>query len=465
MLQILVIDDDTFMCNLLETYLSNHGYNVETAYNGQGAQSLLKKKKYDIVVCDFRLPDSDGLEMLDFIKTQNPQTNVIIITAYADIRMAVKLMKLGAYDYVTKPLQQEELLQLVKQIANSSAPGKSSKKSAKPQKKFISGDSDIMKEVLRLCDVVAPTNMSVLIQGETGSGKEYIARFIHQNSTRSNKPFVAVDCGAIPKDLANSELFGHLKGAFTGAIGDKKGVFEQANGGTIFLDEIGNLPYDLQIKLLRAIQERVISRLGSTKPINIDVRIIAATNEELETDITTNKFREDLYHRLNEFKIKLPSLRERKEDILTYAKHFISEANQDLNKQVTDFEPNVILALQNYPWHGNLRELRNVIKRSVLLSTSSNITTDCLPSEIQEYNELNDNVIITNVIENQIEQSEELPDLKDAALKFEKEVIINTLEEVNYNKSKAARKLNIDRKTLYNKMKILEIDYKALKRL
>ena len=465
MLQILVIDDDTFMCNLLETYLSNYGYHVETAYNGQGAQSLLKKKKYDIVVCDFRLPDSDGLEMLDFIKTKNPQTNVIIITAYADIRMAVKLMKLGAYDYVTKPLQQEELLQLVKQIDKSSASGKSHQKNTKPEKEFISGDSAIMKEVLRLCDIVAPTNMSVLIQGETGSGKEYIARFIHQNSTRNNKPFIAVDCGAIPKDLANSELFGHLKGAFTGAIGDKKGVFEQANGGTIFLDEIGNLPYDLQIKLLRAIQERVISRLGSTKPINIDVRIIAATNEELEADITINKFREDLYHRLNEFKIKLPSLRERKEDILTYANHFISEANRDLNKQVIGFDPEVILTLQNYPWHGNLRELRNVIKRSVLLSVAENITLDCLPTEIKDYNDTQQNEIVSNAIEDQMEQSDKLPDLKDAALKFEREVIINTLEEVNFNKSKAARKLNIDRKTLYNKMKVLEIDYKALKRV
>nr|WP_319399298.1 sigma-54 dependent transcriptional regulator [uncultured Carboxylicivirga sp.] len=459
--KILVVDDDTFMCNLLETYLTNHGYEVDAEYTAEGANLLLKKKKYDIVVCDFRLPDSDGLEMLKNIKSKNSETKVIIITAYADVRMAVKLMKLGAYDYVTKPLQQEELLSLVKQVSKK----ENKKNTASDNKEFIIGESSEIKDIIRLCDVVAPTNMSVLIQGETGSGKEYIARFIHQNSKRNDKPFVAVDCGAIPKDLANSELFGHLKGAFTGAINNKIGVFEQANGGTLFLDEVGNLAYDLQVKLLRAIQERVITKLGSTKSVNVDVRIIAATNDELEVDIQNNNFREDLYHRLNEFKISLPALRERKEDILVFARHFIQQANGDLYKEVEGMDPDVIIAMQNYSWHGNLRELRNVIKRSVLLSTASNITLDCLPDEIKNHKEKEEYDVVSQVLENVSEDDNKAPDLKGAANQFEKEVIINTLEEVNFNKSEAARKLNIDRKTLYNKMKQLDIDYKALKRM
>ena len=459
--QILVIDDDTFMCNLLETYLTNNGYKVDAVYSAEGAKTLLKQKKYDIAVCDFRLPDSDGLEMLKAIKSKNTQTKVIIITAYADVRMAVKLMKAGAFDYVTKPLQQEELLQLVKQVSKKEPSGRSNS----TEKEFITGNSPKIKEVIRLCNVVAPTKMSVLIQGETGSGKEYIARFIHQNSDRKDKPFVAVDCGAIPKDLANSELFGHLKGAFTGAINNKIGVFEQANGGTLFLDEVGNLAYDLQVKLLRAIQERVITKLGSTKSVNVDVRIIAATNDELEVDIQNNNFREDLYHRLNEFKLTLPSLRERKEDIMVFINYFIQEANRDLNKEVEDLDPEVIITMQNYPWHGNLRELRNVVKRSVLLSTSSNITLESLPDEIKNHKQQEGDDMVNQILEEVVDEDDNAPDLKNAAHKFEKEVIITTLEEVNFNKSEAARKLNIDRKTLYNKMKMLDIDYKALKRM
>jgi len=449
------------MCNLLETYLSNNGYKVDAVYSAEGAKTLLKQKKYDIAVCDFRLPDSDGLEMLKAIKSKNTETKVIIITAYADVRMAVKLMKAGAFDYVTKPLQQEELLQLVKQVSKKEPSGRSNS----AEQEFITGNSPKIKEVIRLCNVVAPTKMSVLIQGETGSGKEYIARFIHQNSDRKDKSFVAVDCGAIPKDLANSELFGHLKGAFTGAINNKIGVFEQANGGTLFLDEVGNLAYDLQVKLLRAIQERVITKLGSTKSVNVDVRIITATNDELEVDIQNNNFREDLYHRLNEFKLTLPALRERKEDIRVFANHFIQEANKDLNKAVEELDSEVIITMQNYPWHGNLRELRNVVKRSVLLSTSASISLESLPDEIKNHKKLEAGDMVNQVLGEVVDEDENASDLKDAAHKFEKEVIITTLEEVNFNKSEAARKLNIDRKTLYNKMKMLEIDYKALKRM
>ncbi len=459
MLQILVIDDDTFMCNLLETYLSNNGYKVDTAYEAQNALILLKKKFYDVVVCDFRLPDSDGLEMFKKIKSIHLRTKVIIITAYADVRMAVKLMKLGAYDYVTKPLQQEELLGLIQKITKN----KTSEK-GNDQKEFVAGESSVMQEVIRMCEVVAPTNMSVLIQGETGSGKEYIARLIHNKSSRNKKPFVAVDCGAIPKDIANSEFFGHIKGSFTGAISDKIGVFENANGGTLFLDEIGNLSYDLQVKLLRAIQERVVTKLGSNKAVNVDVRIIAATNDELENNIQCNEFREDLYHRLNEFKLYIPALRERKEDINIFANYFVKEANKELNKNVQEISPEVILALHHYSWHGNLRELKNVIKRSVLLSSDDVITMDALPDEIKNYKSDPENILQKSIV-SATSDSDGKPDLKEAAQSIERELIITTLEEVNYNKTKAAIKLNVDRKTLYNKMKILDIDYKALKRL
>ncbi len=458
MLQILVIDDDTFMCNLLQTYLSNHGYNVNTAYAAKDALNLIKKNIYDVVVCDFRLPDSDGLEMLKKIKSIHPATKVVIITAYAEVRMAVKLMKQGAYDYVTKPLQQEELLHLVDKIQNEDDTEKND------QNEFVAGESKEIKDVIRMCDIVAPTDMSVLIQGETGSGKEYIARLIHSKSSRNNKTFVAVDCGAIPNDVANSELFGHIKGSFTGAINDKIGVFEQANGGTLFLDEIGNLPYDLQVKLLRAIQERVITKLGSTKSIKVDVRIIAATNEELENNIHTNEFREDLYHRLNEFKVHIPALRERKVDIKIFAEFFMKQSNIDLHRNVKAIAPDAMLKLYDYPWHGNLRELRNVIKRSVLLCINDVINLTDLPDEIRDYNS-EQQEFVKKITESSIKANDSNPDLKEAAQSTERELIIATLEDVNFNKTKAALKLCIDRKTLYNKMKILNIDYKALKRL
>ena len=455
MSHILIIDDDTFICQLLQTYLSNNGHKVDTAFNAWDANKKLKTSKYEIVLCDFRLPDSDGLEMLKKIKSAHPETQVVIITAYADVRMAVKLMKLGAYDYVTKPMQQEEILQLVKQITNPK-----NNKETSVIKEFIEGESGKMKEVIKLSEIVAPTDMSVLIEGETGSGKEYIARSIHEKSHRKNKAFVAVDCGAIPKDLSNSELFGHIKGSFTGAINDKKGVFEQANGGTLFLDEIGNLSHDVQIKLLRAIQERVITPVGGTKNIHVDVRIITATNEELETDVKKSTFREDLYHRLNEFKINIPPLRERKDDIIVFANHFMLLANKDLQKEVTQIDVEVLSLIHNYPWYGNLRELRNVIKRAVLLTQSDTIVLDSFPEEIRNNNTITKSETTYDKYEaNKQIPKNYTPDLKDASKKFEREIILNTLEEVNYNKSKAARILNIDRKTLYNKMKMYEIGY------
>lgn len=305
---------------------------------------------------------------------------------------------------------------------------------------------------MNLCQVVAPTGMSVLIEGETGSGKEFVARAIHQYSKRKDKPFIAVDCGAIPKDLASSELFGHIKGAFTSAINNKEGYFELANGGTLFLDEIGNLSYDTQVKLLRAIQERVITRVGDGKSINIDVRIIAATNEDLINNVEDKGFREDLYHRLNEFKIILPPLRERKDDILSFVNHFIHLSNNELDKNVKGYDKSIEPILLSYPWHGNLRELKNVIKRGILLTQSDMLTIDCLPEEIKSYN--------AHSAVNGHSQDEPFDafGLKRASMEAEKEVILNALAQANFNKTKAAKILNIDRKTLYNKIKQYHID-------
>ncbi len=444
MRKILVIDDDTYICNLLENLLNNHGYKATIAYKGSSGLDLFKKEEFDLVLLDFRLPDTDGLKMLSEIKKINVKIPVIIITGYSDVRIAVKLMKAGASDYITKPIYHEEILQLIEKILNQKA---EPVKKSESKEQFITGDSRKMREIMKMTELVAPTKMTVLIEGETGSGKEYIARAIHRKSPRSNKAFIAVDCGAIPKDLANSELFGHVKGSFTGAINDKAGVFEQANGGTLFMDEIGNLTLDIQTKLLRALQERVISRVGDDRNIPVDVRIIVATNEDLKDSVKENDFREDLYHRVNEFKINLPPLRERREDILIFANFFMNQANEDLDKNVQTFNEEVTEMLQDYPWYGNLRELKNLIKRSVLLAKGSEITTRCFPEEFHQ-----------EVANAKPLKKQDKSGLKSASIEAEKDIILKALEEANYNKSKAAKLLNIDRKTLYNKINQFKIN-------
>jgi len=444
MRKILVIDDDTYICNLLENLLNNHGYKATIAYKGSSGLDLFKKEEFNLVLLDFRLPDTDGLKMLSEIKKINVKVPVIIITGYSDVRIAVKLMKAGASDYITKPIYHEEILQLIEKILNQKA---EPVKKSESKEQFITGDSRKMREIMKMTELVAPTKMTVLIEGETGSGKEYIARAIHKKSPRSNKAFIAVDCGAIPKDLANSELFGHVKGSFTGAINDKAGVFEQANGGTLFMDEIGNLSLDIQTKLLRALQERVISRVGDDRNIPVDVRIIVATNEDLKDSVKENEFREDLYHRVNEFKINLPALRERKEDIPVFANFFMNQANEDLGKNVQTFDTEVTEMLQDYPWYGNLRELKNLIKRSVLLTKGSEITTRCFPDEFHQ-----------EVANAKPLKKQDKSGLKSASIEAEKDIILKALEEANYNKSKAAKLLNIDRKTLYNKINQFKIN-------
>ncbi|MBL7870464.1 MAG: sigma-54-dependent Fis family transcriptional regulator [Cyclobacteriaceae bacterium] len=451
---ILIIDDDRDLCKVLSTFLKKKEYEVEVAQTGEDGLKILREHEFDLVLCDFRLPDMTGVETLRKIKVINPKVAVVIITGYSDVRTAVETFKYGANDYVTKPLYPDELLVTIKETIqkNKERSGQSEKSAEHVSKpiqttdKFIKGPSPQSATVQRHIELIAPSDMSVIIEGETGTGKEFVALSIHKLSSRVDKPFIAIDCGALPKELAGSELFGHVKGSFTGAVNDKPGSFEIANGGTIFLDEIGNLSYENQIKLLRVIQERKIKRIGANKDTSIDVRILVATNEDLGKALKEGRFREDLYHRLNEFKISLLPLRDRQDDILTFANHFLKNANSSLNREVEGFSAEVINYFMKYEWYGNLRELNNVVKRSVLLTTGKTIEGDSLPHEITRPGSATENSYVND---------ENI--LKSVAGNAERQAILDALEKVNNNKSKAAAVLNIDRKTLYNKLKLYKI--------
>jgi two-component system response regulator HydG len=445
--KILVVDDDTAFCVMLKTFLQKKGFEVTNAFNAQDADNALKEQSFDIVLTDIRLPDSDGLQILKKTKEASRDTQIILMTGYTDIKTAVNAMKAGAFDYVGKPINPDEILHTIQQALKKQA-GKGIENSAahplKPAQqenltfvKGISTDSSKLHEHVKL---VAPTNMSVLIIGDSGTGKEYIAHSIHAQSKRSLQPYVPVDCGAIPKELASSEFFGHIKGSFTGAVTDKTGHFEAANGGTLFLDEVGNLSYEVQVQLLRALQERKIKPVGSSQEIHVDIRVIAATNEDLAEAVKRGDFREDLYHRLNEFCIRVPRLSERKQDIMIFANHFLAQANNDLEKDVEGFDQEVTDLFRRYDWPGNLREMKNIIKRSVLLAKSSIIHLDVLPAEMLETSESNN------------------ASLAGYSKADEEKAIKTALEKANYNKSKAAKLLDIDRKTLYNKLKLYNID-------
>ena len=447
---VLVVDDDQDIRLLLDRFLTKNKFATKTAPDGGSAIQLLKEDSFDLVLCDFKLPDITGLELIQKIKILRPEAAIIVITGYSDVKVAVKAIKLGAYDYVTKPLYPDEILMTIQQAIKSSRQVKVSQQE-KPQKRsFIIGDSPQSKQVLKHINLIAPTDMSVIIQGETGTGKEFVANEIHNLSRRKDQPFVAIDCGALPKELAGSELFGHIKGSFTGAIGDKTGSFEAANGGTLFLDEIGNLSYENQIKLLRVIQERKIKKIGSTKDIPIDVRVIVATNENLSEAVKRGEFREDLYHRFNEFKIDLAPIRERKSDVRMFAQHFLKNANRELNKEVTSFNDEVVSKMREYYWHGNLRELNNVVKRAVLLTQGDTVQLEALPDEIRNPDYFEEVSVDTS--------STEPANLKSVSKIAERDAIVSVLEKTGYNKTKAANVLNIDRKTLYNKMKSYNID-------
>jgi two-component system response regulator HydG len=452
MSRILLIDDDKDICTLLSSFLEKKGYEVETAGSGAQAIKLVKESAFALALCDYKLPDTTGLELLQRIKVLQPSMAVIIITGYSDVRTAVQTLKYGASDYVTKPLYPDEILLTIKEALSKQKENVSQRGIGKQKKQefgFIVGKSPQSETVQKYIDLIAPADMSVIITGETGTGKEFVAKAIHRQSPRADRPFVAIDCGALPRELAGSELFGHIKGAFTGAIGDKKGSFEMANTGTLFLDEIGNLTYENQVKLLRVLQERKIKRIGSTQDIDIDVRIIVATNEDLVLAVKEGKFREDLYHRINEFKIELVPLRERRADVVHFANHFLAKANEALNKQVQSFSPDVSDKLMQYHWHGNLRELNNVVKRAVLLCNQSEIGLSHLPPEIispEPIPGVNGGAMMsdTNL-------------LKSVSGMAEREAILEVLHKTSFNKTKAAAMLNIDRKTLYNKLKAFGI--------
>lgn len=444
--EILVIDDDTAFCVMLKTFLQKKGFAVTNAFSAGEAQEIISKKTFDVVLTDIRMPDSSGLEILKHIKHNAPATKVILMTGYTDIKTAVNAMKSGAFDYVGKPINPDEILHTIKQALGKNetkvtATPQAGKKPAKaaaelPYVKGISREAERLYEHINL---VGPTNMSVLIIGDSGTGKEYIAHSIHKQSRRADMPYIAVDCGAIPKDLASSEFFGHIKGSFTGAVNDKTGHFEAANGGTLFLDEVGNLSYEVQVQLLRALQERKIKPVGSNNEISVDIRVIAATNEDLAEAVKRGDFREDLYHRLNEFCIRVPRLAERTDDIMIFAHYFLSQANEDLEKEIEGFDSEVEELFLAYDWPGNLREMKNIIKRSVLLERGRQITLAVLPPEMQE-------------------AAKAASSLAGYSKANEEQAIMEALEKANYNKSKAARLLDIDRKTLYNKLKLYNID-------
>jgi two-component system response regulator HydG len=472
MKKILIIDDEVNVALLLSKFLTRNGFDVSTASSGTSGMEALKNEEYNLVLCDFRLEDTDGREMLRNIKSQYPKTGVIIITGYSDIKMAVELIKMGAYDYITKPLYPDEILNTINKAfethhalvvdagSNNIPADKSKNRDSKKQafaSDFVAGTSKASKELLRQIELVAPTNYSVIILGESGTGKESVAQSIHLNSPRHNQPFIAMDCGSLTKELAASEFFGHEKGSFTGALYTKIGHFEMANGGTLFLDEVGNLSYEIQAALLRTVQERKVKRIGSTKEIDLDVRIIIATNENLQEGIQRGRFREDLYHRFNEFTIYMPPLRDRGNDIMLLAEHFLKIANAELGRNVTTFSPEVVDCFMNYRWQGNIRELKNVIRRAALLAEDNEITMKALPLEISNFKAPALEPAYATPQQETAEAKENRHDLKNAALEAEYETIIKVLREVNFNKTKAAEILNIDRKTLYNKMKAINL--------
>ncbi len=437
--KILIADDEIGIRELLHELLKDN-YEVTTAEDGEEAILKIAQMQPDLILLDIRMPKKTGLDVLQYLKDNNIDTRAIIVTADRDLNSAIKAMKLGAYDYVVKPFENEKIITMIKNALKSHQLEKEVKllkQEIEKQYNFnnIIGQSKAMQSVYELINKVLDNDTTVLITGESGTGKEVIAKAIHYNSKRKDYPFIAVDCASIPETLIESELFGHEKGAYTGATNRKKGKFEIANKGTLFLDEIGNLRLDVQAKLLRVLQEKEIYRVGGNERIKVDVRIIAATNADLEKLIKEGKFREDLYYRLNVVPIKLPPLRERKDDIPLLIQHFLNKYNKEYNKNVK-FNNEVIKILYDYPWPGNVRELENLVQRMVVISTSPIITVNDLPPNI---------ISTTNITSDIIKPGMSLDDV-------EKIFILETLKKFNFNLSKTAKILGITRKTLHNKI-------------
>ncbi len=474
MKRILIVDDDKDLCFNLSCILKEEGHEVIAASDGKQALNALAENVPDLVLLDVRLPGMDGVELLEEMKKIEKNLPIIMLTAYSDVKSAVKAMKLGAFDYITKPFDNEELTLVIKKALHTQSLSREveylRKKldQAPASIEETMGDSLQIKQVLKQVEIIAATNMTVILQGESGTGKEVIAKMIHEKSLRPDKPFIAIDCGAIPDTLVESELFGYEKGAFTGAEERKEGKFEQANGGTLFFDEITNIPNSIQMKLLRAVQERKFQHLGGKKDISVDVRIIVATNINLSEAVKIGRFRDDLFHRLNEFHIDLPSLRERKEDLPILTKYFLHEANRDLNRKVEGFSGEVMRFFLNYHWPGNVRELKNVIKRAVLLTDSKDITPACLTLNnghhtTQPHLQPDDFVSWVGLSEAQplpsgLNEGASLREAKEkSAGQIEEKMIKEAMVRAGGNKTKAARILKIDRTTLYSKIKEFQI--------
>lgn len=452
---ILIVEDDIAFGTMLQTWLRKKGFEVDKATSVGAAVKLLVDNAANLVLSDLRLPDHDGLRLLKWMRDHDNNAPFIVMTNYAEVQNAVLAMKSGAADYIAKPVQPDILLQKIKDalsaanaqpvhtVATPAAPDKpvrnkpvkSLKREDSPR--YIEGKSEASRQLYSYVELVAPTPMSVLILGASGTGKEYVARRIHELSQRHDRPFFALDCGAIPRDVAASEFFGHKKGAFTGADTDKRGAFEMANGGTLFLDEVGNLSYDVQVQLLRALQERRIRPVGGTEEIPIDIRLVCATNENLAEAVADGGFREDLYHRINEFTIYMPKLSERGTDLFLFADLFVRHANEELDRDVEGFDSAAAEMLASHPWTGNLRELNNVVKRAVLLTRGKHIT----PLELSQA----------------MPPSQPEPTMALHDEDSERSRIVAALRQTNGNKAAAARLLGIDRKTIYNKIERLGI--------
>jgi len=446
--KVLIVDDNETLRFTLTELLEESDFICKAVENGNLAlKELTKDQSYGLVILDMRLPGMNGLEILREIKKINKLLPVIMLTAYGEIKTAVEAMKAGAHDFITKPFDNEAIIITIRKTLelkylNQEVNLLRKKIDSSNIKGEVIGECDAMKKVFEQVKIVSPTKLSVLLEGESGTGKEVIACMIHNLSERKDKSFIAVDCGAIPESLIESELFGHEKGAFTDAKSAKEGKFELANEGTIFLDEITNLSDSNQIKLLRVIQDRKVTRLGAKSPVKLNIRIISATNIKLADAVNNKKFRQDLYYRLNEFYLELPALRDRKDDIKLLVEHFIKESNQELNKNIKSVSDKVMEKLVSHSWFGNVRELRNVIRRGVLLNKGDEIKSIDIPDEIKFNN--------SDVSESKLSYS-------DAKQDAEKELILDALKEAGDNKTIAAKILNMNERTLYRKLKKLGI--------
>ncbi len=455
MAKILVVDDNPDVLKLIANILESNNYEVKTVSNGASAIKELESNDYDMVLTDLMMPDVDGMQVLENAILKTPKTICIILTGHGTIKSSVEAIKKGAFDYITKPVSPGELLIFVEKalkFKNLEEENIRLKKELKGKyhNKNIVGTSKVIKKIYDLIEKVSDTDGTVLITGASGTGKELIAKSIHYNSQRSDKPMVVINCGAIPEALLESELFGHEKGAFTGAYKKRIGRFERANGGTIFLDEIGEMSPALQIKLLRVLQEQQFERVGATKTLHVDLRFIAATNKNLTTAINMEKFREDLYYRLNVIPIKVPSLKQRRSDIPLLIDHFLKKFQKGKGDRITGFSQAAMDAILAYDWPGNVRELENVIKRLTILSEGSVVDFDELPENMQDVS-VSRHPAKEVIIDNDL-------NLNEAVQDYEKRIILEALEKTNWVKSKAAKLLNINRTTLVAKIKKQNIE-------